>query len=180
MLFRSDSRASSEAEPRRQDSLGSALGLKPPAAPLPTARPNKEPSLLSRRAQAPLSLLGLNSRPPQTRSSGGVLGPLIASTGNIAGAAAPHSSRIAPNVKRPGYHLSKYLHPFASVVRLTDVSMQDTQSRKFPPRNAVRLNFPPTAHQRPPVDTKTVLRLHLPPPRRRDHLEAAPIRPRRN
>lgn len=101
-------------EPRKHretaswDSLGSALGLHTPVAPLPAARANKEPSLLSRRAQAPLSLLGLNNRPPQTRSSGGVLGPLIASTGNIAGAAAPHSSRIAPNVKRPGYHLSKY------------------------------------------------------------------------
>lgn len=173
-------------EPRKHretaswDSLGSALGLHTPVAPLPAARANKEPSLLSRRAQAPLSLLGLNNRPPQTRSSGGVLGPLIASTGNIAGAAAPHSSRIAPNVKRPGYHLSKYVHRFASGVLLTDVSMQDTHWKKFPPRNAVRRKFLPTAHQRHPVFTKTVPRLHPPPPRRRDHLGAAPIRLRRN
>ncbi|THH14062.1 hypothetical protein EW146_g6228 [Bondarzewia mesenterica] len=49
-----------------------------------------------------------DSRPAQSRSAAGVFGPLIASTGNIAGAAAPASATIAPNVKRPGYHLSRY------------------------------------------------------------------------
>ncbi|PCH39674.1 DUF1212-domain-containing protein, partial [Wolfiporia cocos MD-104 SS10] len=48
------------------------------------------------------------SRPPQTRNAAGVFGPLIASTGNIAGAAAPQHSTLAPSVKRPGYHLSRY------------------------------------------------------------------------
>lgn len=33
---------------------------------------------------------------------------LIASTGNITGPAAPASSQIQPDVKRPGYHLSRY------------------------------------------------------------------------
>ncbi|KAF7320954.1 hypothetical protein HMN09_00182100 [Mycena chlorophos] len=42
------------------------------------------------------------------RNSAGVLGALIASTGNITGAAAPTSSQLAPNIKRPGYHLSRY------------------------------------------------------------------------
>ncbi|KAJ8078940.1 pheromone-regulated protein prm10 [Marasmius tenuissimus] len=47
-------------------------------------------------------------RPAQARNAGGVIGPLIASTANISGAAAPANSRIAPNPKRPGYHLSRY------------------------------------------------------------------------
>ncbi|KAJ6535102.1 hypothetical protein B0H19DRAFT_438018 [Mycena capillaripes] len=42
------------------------------------------------------------------RNSAGVLGALIASTGNISGAAAPVHSQLAPNIKRPGYHLSRY------------------------------------------------------------------------
>ncbi|KAJ7843969.1 hypothetical protein B0H13DRAFT_131525 [Mycena leptocephala] len=46
--------------------------------------------------------------PKQPRNSAGVLGALIASTGNISGAAAPAPSQLAPNIKRPGYHLSRY------------------------------------------------------------------------
>lgn len=45
--------------------------------------------------------------PPQTRNAGGVFGSLIASTGNITAVAAPISSRLQPDVKRPGYHLSR-------------------------------------------------------------------------
>ncbi|KAJ7279399.1 hypothetical protein C8J57DRAFT_1058947 [Mycena rebaudengoi] len=37
-----------------------------------------------------------------------VVGALIASTANISGAAAPMASTLAPNMKRPGYHLSRY------------------------------------------------------------------------
>ncbi|KAF7358538.1 DUF1212-domain-containing protein [Mycena venus] len=46
--------------------------------------------------------------PKKPRNSAGVLGALIASTGNISGAAAPVPSQLAPNIKRPGYHLSRY------------------------------------------------------------------------
>ncbi|KAJ7607787.1 hypothetical protein DFH06DRAFT_1018404 [Mycena polygramma] len=46
--------------------------------------------------------------PHKPRNGGGVLGALIASTGNISGAAAPVPSQLAPNIKRPGYHLSRY------------------------------------------------------------------------
>ncbi|PCH34927.1 hypothetical protein WOLCODRAFT_155584 [Wolfiporia cocos MD-104 SS10] len=49
------------------------------------------------------------SRPPQARNAAGVFGPLIVSTGNIAGAAAPQHSTLAPSVKQPRYHLSWYL-----------------------------------------------------------------------
>jgi hypothetical protein len=49
----------------------------------------------------------LAPRPAAARNSGGVFGGLIASTGNIAGAATPAASTIAPTVERPGYHLSR-------------------------------------------------------------------------
>ncbi|KAG9081112.1 hypothetical protein FRC06_005813, partial [Ceratobasidium sp. 370] len=47
-------------------------------------------------------------RPAAARSGAGVFGGLIASTGNIAGAAAPAASTLGPETKRPGYHLSRY------------------------------------------------------------------------
>jgi hypothetical protein len=48
------------------------------------------------------------SRPRRERNAAGVWGPLIASTtGTLVGAAAPTHSAIAPDVKRPGYHLSR-------------------------------------------------------------------------
>lgn len=53
-------------------------------------------------------LPGVESRPPQARSSAGVLGALIASTGNISGAAAPENCKINPDPKRPGFHLSRF------------------------------------------------------------------------
>ena len=49
-----------------------------------------------------------DQRPPQARNGGGVFGALIASTGNVSGVAAPQASTLQPNVKRPGYHLSRY------------------------------------------------------------------------
>jgi hypothetical protein len=52
--------------------------------------------------------LGLDGRPNKTRSSAGVLGPLIATTAGVASPAVPKSSTIVPDVKRPGYHLSRY------------------------------------------------------------------------
>ncbi|KAE9397500.1 DUF1212-domain-containing protein [Gymnopus androsaceus JB14] len=47
-------------------------------------------------------------RPVQSRNAGGVFGSLIASTGNISGAAAPTPSTLAPNVDRPGFNLTRY------------------------------------------------------------------------
>ncbi|KAF7341922.1 DUF1212-domain-containing protein [Mycena sanguinolenta] len=46
--------------------------------------------------------------PKKPRNSAGALGALIASTANISGVAAPVPSQLAPNLKRPGYHLSRY------------------------------------------------------------------------
>ncbi|PPQ97452.1 hypothetical protein CVT26_002800 [Gymnopilus dilepis] len=76
--------------------------------------PSEEPALPTngrRRPRIPrvkVRKFGHISRPSTARSGGGVFGPLIASTGNLAGIAAPHSSRLQPNVKRPGYSLSRY------------------------------------------------------------------------
>ncbi|KAI9435047.1 hypothetical protein H4582DRAFT_2112404 [Lactarius indigo] len=48
-------------------------------------------------------------RPSRERNAAGVWGSLIASTtGTLVGAAAPTHSGIAPDIKRPGYHLSRY------------------------------------------------------------------------
>ena len=44
-----------------------------------------------------------SSQPSESR----VIGSLIASTGNLAGIAAPVHSQLQPNVKRPGYRLSR-------------------------------------------------------------------------
>jgi hypothetical protein len=49
------------------------------------------------------------ARPSRERNAAGVFGSLIASTtGTLVGAAAPTHSGIAPDIKRPGYHLSRY------------------------------------------------------------------------
>lgn len=46
----------------------------------------------------------------KTRSDAGVFGPLMATVGNIAAAAAPRNIQIAPDPTRPGYRLSRYSH----------------------------------------------------------------------
>jgi hypothetical protein len=53
------------------------------------------------------NVLGHISRPPEARNAGGVIGPLIASTGNLMAFATPTSGQLQPNVKRPGYKLSR-------------------------------------------------------------------------
>jgi hypothetical protein len=51
------------------------------------------------------------TRPSRERNAAGVFGSLIASTtGTLVGAAAPTHSAIAPDIKRPGYHLSRCVH----------------------------------------------------------------------
>ncbi|KAI0708738.1 hypothetical protein C8T65DRAFT_779756 [Cerioporus squamosus] len=55
----------------------------------------------------PWTLFG-DGRPPKSKSGAGVFGPLIAGTGSIAGVGAPPAVTVAPDLKRPGYHLSRY------------------------------------------------------------------------
>jgi hypothetical protein len=65
----------------------------------------------------PSSILLSRGKPRQARSDAGVFGPLIAGTGNLTGAAAPASSGLQPDVKQPGYHLSRFVlnaeHPYS-------------------------------------------------------------------
>ncbi|KAF8231502.1 DUF1212-domain-containing protein [Tricholoma matsutake] len=56
----------------------------------------------------PSSVLLSGGKPRQARSDAGVFGPLIASTGNLTGAASPISSGLQPDVRKPGYHLSRF------------------------------------------------------------------------
>ncbi|KAF7307719.1 hypothetical protein MKEN_01132000 [Mycena kentingensis (nom. inval.)] len=81
----------------------------PPRSP-PQESASKDPIGRSHHARtgSTTSLAALKSVLPSKRQSAGALGALIASTGNISGAAAPVSSQLAPNIKRPGYHLSRY------------------------------------------------------------------------
>ncbi|KAJ7629176.1 DUF1212-domain-containing protein [Mycena polygramma] len=102
-----------EAEPSwhaHADASGSSSTLpspSPPRDPLGRshARSGSQASLASKFR------LPYLPQKPRPRNGGGVVGALIASTGNIAGAAAPVPSQLAPNIKRPGYHLSRLVMP---------------------------------------------------------------------
>ncbi|KAI0773058.1 DUF1212-domain-containing protein [Trametes elegans] len=75
----------------------------------PPTHPNMSTNSLRPPSHPWTRSLGLgDARPTAARSGAGVFGPLIASAGNIAGVAAPAPATVAPNCKRPGYHLSRY------------------------------------------------------------------------
>jgi hypothetical protein len=81
-------------------------------------------------------------RPRRERNAAGVWGPLIASTtGALVGAAAPIHSTIAPDIKRPGYHLSRFVHDFCSVALNLLIT-----SRSYSMDNSV-----PTVSTHPPL-----------------------------
>lgn len=68
----------------------------------------------SKRGRRPWDVFK-REQPEPTKKNPGVFGALVASTGNLSGAAAPTPSTIAPSLKRPGYHLSRYVpHSYAS------------------------------------------------------------------
>ena len=64
------------------------------------------------RPHLSLPSLGIISRSKAARSDGGVIGSVIASTGNIAGAAAPVPSTLQPDVDKPGFRLFHFVPPF--------------------------------------------------------------------
>ncbi|KAJ6506708.1 hypothetical protein C8R45DRAFT_1050936 [Mycena sanguinolenta] len=80
--------------------------------------------------------------PKKPRNSAGALGALIASTANISGAAAPVPSQLAPNLKRPGYHLSRYTVEEEDV---PTVPPSRERPRSMPPMSAPGLKWTPTA-----------------------------------
>ncbi|KAJ7745256.1 hypothetical protein B0H14DRAFT_3606534 [Mycena olivaceomarginata] len=78
------------------------------------------------------------------RNGAGVLGALIASTGNISGVAAPVPSQLAPNIKRPGYHLSRLVFICASYsVQEADVPTAPKPTRERP-KSMPSISAPPT------------------------------------
>ncbi|WVO12578.1 hypothetical protein L204_100182 [Cryptococcus depauperatus] len=65
------------------------------------------------------------ARPNAAKNGAGVFGALLQNTQNIAGAATPAASTLAPAAKRPGYQLSRYSLPDVD-------SDQRTESMKSP------------------------------------------------
>jgi hypothetical protein len=74
-------------------------------------------------------------RPRRERNAAGVWGSLITSTtGTFVGATAPTHSTIAPDVKRPGYHLSrwvKFCNLFAQAEGLSKILSGQQRSQFF-------------------------------------------------
>ena len=108
---------------------------------LNTAAESKFADEVRRKSRIPrphLSLpsLGIISRPKAARSDGGVIGLLIASTGNIAGAAAPVPSTLQPYVDKPGFRppFSSTQQPhnitFCYSAKLVDVPTQAKTLRR--------------------------------------------------
>lgn len=95
-------------------------------------------------------------RPRRERNAAGVWGSLIASTtGTFVGATAPTHSTIAPDVKRSGYHLSRYSLdnniPKASTTLSSQrprsiLSEAGTQHRHSTTSSSSQTNTPPNAH----------------------------------
>jgi hypothetical protein len=50
------------------------------------------------------------SVPASARSDAGVIGPLIAATGNLSGIAAPQNSALGPDVTKGGHRVARYAH----------------------------------------------------------------------
>lgn len=55
--------------------------------------------------------IDIDERPKAARSSAGVVGALLATTGNLIGAVSPNHAQLGPNPRRPGYTLDRYMLP---------------------------------------------------------------------
>lgn len=114
-----DSRASSLYETTTNDTDHSA---RESPTPTPAGKRRRRPWDVFRREQ-----------PEPTRRSPGVFGALVASTSNLSGAAAPTPSTVAPSLKRPGYHLSRYSTREAETPRSTPLPPDDDSPVRRPP-----------------------------------------------
>jgi hypothetical protein len=104
-----------------------------PGSPSSTPSPKASTSLLASGQQLVDDILGTNPTQKKSRNAGGVIGTLIASSGNLAGPAAPTSSQIQPNIKRPGFHLSRYVASFREPSCVPVSRKQIFLSAKFSP-----------------------------------------------
>lgn len=75
----------------------------------------------------------VDERPKASRSGGGTIGGLIATTGNLIGAVSPHHAQLGPNPKRPGFTLDRYLLPEmnAKTLRKTAQIVADAAPRPY-------------------------------------------------
>ncbi|QRW10061.1 pheromone-regulated membrane protein [Ceratobasidium sp. AG-Ba] len=92
-------------------------------------------------------------RPAAARSGAGVFGGLIASTGNISGAAAPAASTLGAEAKRPGYHLSRYSAD--DTPKLKTKSKTATSSGATSPSGGITPPHPPFAYSETPLRIDT-------------------------
>lgn len=82
-------------------------------------RPSKHPGIKDQFRRLTDRALRDADRPRAARSGAGVFGALIQNTNNLAGAAAPAASVLAPAANRPGYQLSRYSLPAPNAPDLT-------------------------------------------------------------
>ncbi|TFK51186.1 DUF1212-domain-containing protein [Heliocybe sulcata] len=153
----------------------------PASAPVPPPSVSS-PSMDSKRSpKTPRLKLFPDMRPAHQRNGGGVIGSLIASTGNISGAAAPAPSTLAPNIKRPGYHLSRYSmdasaqkeepglskslsRPRSMLLDSSSVKMMPVPIITKEPVSQSMPSSPMTSGTQTPIDhSPTNSRAHLPP-----------------
>ncbi|KAF9034672.1 DUF1212-domain-containing protein [Hymenopellis radicata] len=113
----------------------------PPSSKPTSPTREKEPFLLKRSS----SMNSYRGRPKNERNGAGTIANLIASTGNITGPAAPLQSQIAPNVKRPGYHLSRYsLESKMPSIKLPSPSLERPKSTHFDKNDMPSLPITPS------------------------------------
>ncbi|KDN45288.1 DUF1212-domain-containing protein [Tilletiaria anomala UBC 951] len=82
----------------------------------------------------------MEERPKAARSDAGVIGALIATTGNLIGAVSPASAQLGPNPNRSGFTLDRYLLPEMNAKTLkrtaqiiADASVRPSRSRPGTP-----------------------------------------------
>ncbi|KAG6812586.1 hypothetical protein H0H92_002055 [Tricholoma furcatifolium] len=92
---------------RPPSSLGNEVIPDSPSLSRTSSRGEEEKKASKFQQLNPSHLLSRHKN-PKARNAGGVFGPLIASTGNLTGFVAPSQSQLQPDIKRPGYHLSRY------------------------------------------------------------------------
>ncbi|KAG6918000.1 hypothetical protein DXG01_017010 [Tephrocybe rancida] len=100
-------RSGTDSDEKRHSKLDEEVTPASPSLSRQSTRTSNDEKM-SRVHQFPPSSLLHRHRKPKIRSGAGVFGPLIASTGNLTGFVAPTQSQLQPDIKQPGYSLSRY------------------------------------------------------------------------
>ncbi|GAA5983923.1 hypothetical protein JCM5350_001793 [Sporobolomyces pararoseus] len=113
-----------QSKPRSQNPSTENSGNATPADPIPAStspvqstvelgkpkekKDKKDPKSILTRVR---DVVDRGDRPDAAKSSAGVFGGLMLGANNIAGIATPAATTVAPEIDRPGYHLSRYTSP---------------------------------------------------------------------